>query len=177
MTWKNTKSDDPVRHAMSAKGLKNKPMKEAWANYEKEQAWKQALGTHQYKTPAPKPKDERNLYGGQYRFSKKLADEINTNAKYFKNSKYYVHDMSAFEHINHFDLQELLIRNNINAKKLKEINAQTENGNPKRWNNGEREKLLLEGVVKLGKKYKVPLEKPNYIDARGNVALFVSQKK
>jgi len=118
-------------------------------------------------------KDKRNLYGGQYRLSKELADVINKHCKFFKP---YAHDMSAFVDINHFDVSNILVNENIYKKELTKIAINANKGNTKDWNT-KREKLLLDGIVKLGKKYNVKLKKPIRINAVGNIRIEVSQKR
>lgn len=116
-------------------------------------------------------KDNRNLYGGQYRLSKRLADEINNSSKF---KKLYAHDMSAWIDMNHFDVQNLLIKNRIYANKLKKINDDANRGDVKQWNT-QRMTLLKKGIKLLGKKYGVAL-----VDAKeigGDLRIEVKQSK
>jgi len=116
-------------------------------------------------------RDKRNLYGGQYRFSKEFAEEINSKTKF---KKTFAHDMSAWEDVNHFDVQNILIQNNIYKRKLTQINNEANMGNPKRWNT-ERGDLLIKGIKKLGKKYEIPLENPSW-RSDGTIRIAVKQK-
>jgi hypothetical protein len=120
----------------------------------------------------PSAKDKRMLYGGQYRLSQELADVIKKYAS--SGHAKYVHNMTAYVEMNHFDVDRMLIGENINKPKLMEIHRQSAKGNHTLWNT-KREAILLDGIVKLGRKYKVQLEKPLRIDSRGDIMIKVKQ--
>lgn len=119
-----------------------------------------------------KGKDNRNLFGGQYRFSNELAKVISSNARI--GQARFTHDMDAFVRMNHFDVDRMLRSEGINEKALIHISSELRKGNNKPWNT-QREGVLIDGIVKLGKKYKVPLERPINIDSRGNIMIKVKQ--
>ena len=135
--------------------------------YKKDGKW---IKPHLRNLVKEKPrKDNRNLYGGQYRFSEELADVIKSNASI--GHARFVHDMSAFVRMNHFDVHKMLESENINKKELMATSKDM-----KLWNT-VREGLLIEGVEKLGKKYRVPLKRPLRIDSSGDIFIEVSQEK
>lgn len=118
-----------------------------------------------------KGKDNRNLYGGQYRFSSEFSEVLKRNSNM---KKIFPHNMSAFERMNHFDISTMLINEGIKKKELENINKELQKGNNKLWNT-KREDILLEGVVELGKKYGIPIKKPIRIDSMGNIMIAVKQ--
>lgn len=122
-------------------------------------------------------KDKRNLYGGQYRMSQELADVLNKHMEFGVggSGSHHAHNMTAFVDRNHFDVSAILIDEGIYREKLLRINKEANEGNPKLWNT-IREDLLCDGVVKLGEKYGVSLERPWGINAKGDITIIVTQE-